>query len=60
MSETESKIYLGDSVYAEFDGYGITLTTENGLPGDPSNTIYMEPEVLKALDRFLAMTSKDK
>jgi hypothetical protein len=24
------KQYIGDSVYAEFDGCGITLTTENG------------------------------
>ena len=47
------KEYLGDSVYAQFDGYGITLTTENGLPDDPSNSIYMESKVLGALDRFI-------
>lgn len=47
----ERKVYLGDSVYAEFDGYGITLTTENGLPA-PSNTIFLEPFVLAALDAF--------
>ncbi len=46
------KDYLGDSVYAEFDGSGIILTTENGLASDPSNTIYLEPEVLRALVRF--------
>ena len=44
------KIYLGDSVYAEFDGYGVTLTTENG--DGPSNTIYVEPQIMAALDRF--------
>lgn len=44
-----NKQYLGDSVYAECDGYGIILTTENGLPLDPSNTIYLEPQVLQAL-----------
>lgn len=37
------KMYLGDSVYAEWDGCGITLTTENGY--GPSNTIYIEQEV---------------
>ena len=48
----EKKVYLGDSVYAEFDGYGITLTTNNGYPDDPRNKIYMEPSVLEALDLF--------
>ena len=44
------KEYLGDSVYAEFDGWGIVITTENGA--GPSNTIYLEPEVIDALNRF--------
>lgn len=46
------KTYLGDSVYANYDGYAITLTTENGLPTDPSNTIYLEPSVCTALRNF--------
>ncbi len=46
------KIYLGDSVYARFDGYGIVLTTENGYGA--SNTIVMEPEVVRALEEFVA------
>ncbi len=45
-----SKRYLGDSVYAENDTYGIQLTTENGF--GPSNIIYLEPEVLDALITF--------
>ena len=45
------KDYLGDSVYAEFDGHGIVLTTENGLGA--SNTIVLEPEVLHALNNFV-------
>ena len=44
------KRYLGDSVYAAFDGYQIRLTTENGF--GPSNEIFIEPEVLKALNRY--------
>ena len=44
------KTYLGDGVYAEFDGYGIKLTTENGV--EVSNSIYVEPEVLRALVKF--------
>lgn len=50
--EERRKTYLGDSVYAAFDGFSVVLTTENG--GPPSNTIYMEPSVLAALDRFVA------
>jgi hypothetical protein len=42
------KTYLGDSVYAEYNSFGqIVLTTENGA--EPSNTIYLEPEVYTAL-----------
>ena len=52
MDEQNTKQYIGDSVYAEFDGYGIILTTENGLPFDPSNRIIIEPEVLNALFRY--------
>lgn len=44
------KEYLGDSVYAEFDGDGINLTTENGF--GPTNTVYLEPRVFLALNRF--------
>jgi len=50
---THKKVYLGDSVYAEDTGYNIRLTTENGLSDDPSNKIYLEPEVLEALVRWL-------
>jgi hypothetical protein len=45
------RVYLGDSVYAECDGYGFTLTTENGY--GPSNTIYLEPEVFNALALYV-------
>lgn len=41
------KTYLGDGVYADFDGYGIVLTTENGI--SVTNTIVLEPEVYEAL-----------
>lgn len=44
-----NKVYLGDSVYADFDGYAVILTTENGLPSDPSNRIVLEPSVIHSL-----------
>ena len=47
------KTYLGDSVYAIYDEDGtIVLTTENGMPADPSNVIYLEPAVYEALVAF--------
>jgi hypothetical protein len=47
------KTYLGDGVYAEADddGLSVTLTTENGIA--VTNTIYLEAEVLDALDKFV-------
>ncbi len=41
------KEYLGDSVYAHFDGWHIVLTTENG--SFATNRIALEPEVIRAL-----------
>jgi len=45
------KIYLGDSVYAHFDGYQIKLTTENGYGA--SNTIYLDPSVVRSLSEYI-------
>ncbi len=47
-----TKEYLGDSVYAQFDGYHIILTTENGYPDDPRNRIGLEPAVMRALKDY--------
>ena len=43
--------YIGDSVYLEPDsrGIGIVLTTRNGLPTDPSNTIFLDWSVYRRL-----------
>lgn len=45
------KQYLGDAVYYKSDGYGVTLTTENGYT--ETNRIYLEPEVIGALLKAL-------
>ena len=47
------KQYLGDSVYANCDICSIILTTENGLPDDPSNTIIIDPTVLTAFLQYI-------
>ena len=45
--ETNFKQYLGDSVYADFDGYYIKLYLDNGI--GKHNIIYLEPMVIDAL-----------
>ena len=45
------KDYLGDSVYAEYDGDGIVLTTDNGYGA--INIIYLESGTFDALIRFV-------
>jgi hypothetical protein len=47
----KQKKYLGDGVYAEFDGYFVALTTENGV--SITNTIYLEPDVYGNLCEFM-------
>lgn len=45
----ENPTHLGDGVYAEFDGYGISLRVN-----DHRNpvAVYLEPPVLKSLNEF--------
>jgi Holliday junction resolvase len=53
-----SKDYLGDAVYADWDEYGaLILTTEDGI--SVQNRIYLEPEVLDALARFIQRNGGD-
>jgi hypothetical protein len=44
--------YLGDAVYASYDGFAITLTTNHHDPRFAGAVIVMEPEVLWALDTY--------
>lgn len=53
MSE---ETYLGDAVYASFDGWHIVLRT-----GDGNNQIiYLEPSVYAALLRYVETLRKSK
>ena len=45
------KRYLGDGVYASFDGYHVILTTENGI--DSTNTIYLDDTVIEAFKSYI-------
>jgi len=53
----EIKEYLGDGVYAIFDGFGIWLHANDCE--NPTDRIYLEPEVLKALHCFEKSLGKD-
>ena len=45
-----TEMYLGDAVYASFDGYHIKLRVSNGMAD--TDVIMLEPAVLTALDLF--------
>lgn len=53
---THEKVYLGDSVYAQNDGFGIIITTEDGYR--VTNEIYLEPSVYNALLDYVAKCSE--
>ncbi len=53
---TERAEYLGDGVYADFDGFQVWIWTSDGLA--PSERIALEPAVLKALDGFYRRRSE--
>lgn len=46
--------YIGDGVYAQYEpcGASITLRTGSHKPEEADNTIFLEPQVLAALDGF--------
>jgi hypothetical protein len=56
VTEKLKKTYLGDSVYVDFDGYYVTLTTENGVV--ISNTVLLEPPVVDALLDFIRIVGE--
>lgn len=49
--ELEHREYLGDGVYAGWDGYHVVLYLENSGVYSPDG-IGLEPNVLQALDRY--------
>lgn len=48
---TNNRQYLGDGVYVEYDGYHIVLKT--GQPTLPTNTIYLDSQVINALVSYI-------
>lgn len=46
------KQYLGDGAYADFDGFQVVLTAENGI--EATDTVCLEPAVLQAFEQYIA------
>lgn len=51
--------YLGDAVYAEYDGYHIILRTEDHRDFHCNNKIFLDSDVLHALNRFVERMRAD-
>ena len=59
MNEFKPKgAYLGDSVYAEYDGYHIILYVGNGI--SKRNAIYLDERVLANLKRYEEFINKER
>ena len=56
LDQTDFREYLGDSVYVDFDGFHIVLTTDNGL--GPTNTIALDDHVYANLLRYVERLKK--
>lgn len=50
MDAPQNREYLGDGVYAIFDGFGIWLHANDHK--NPTDRVYLEPSVLSSLNRF--------
>jgi len=51
--------YLGDGVYASFDGFNVILDLRDQLPTWPITKIFMEERVLREFERFVADLRKE-
>jgi hypothetical protein len=48
----DNPTYLGDGLYASFDGYQIRLYAHDGIRA--TDEVFLEPTVLAAFERFVA------
>jgi hypothetical protein len=53
-----SKLYLGDGVYVNYDGYHLILTVENGVA--VTDKIFLDPEVILRLDLYRENLAREK
>lgn len=48
MSIGEHEEYLGDGLYADFDGFQICLAANDRAKGSPTDKVYLESKVIKS------------
>jgi hypothetical protein len=51
MSKYED--YLGDGLYVDYDGFQICLAANDKVSGNPTDKVYLEPNVIAAFIRYL-------
>jgi hypothetical protein len=51
LESIREPVYLGDGLYAEFDGWQVRLYAHNGISS--TNQVFLEPDVLVAFERYL-------
>lgn len=56
MQNPSDKVYLGDGLFAEFDGYQIELYASNGR--EKTNSVYLEPAVLCSFLAYVEVLKK--
>jgi len=54
----DTTIYLGEGVYAEWDGFQIKLMANSHE--EPTDVVYLEPQVLEALNNWMGTIKKTK
>ena len=47
------KLYIGDGLYASFDGFQIELRANSET--DPTDKVYLEPSVMRSLIKYAAL-----
>lgn len=52
ISIDRDKTYLGDGLFAEYDGWQIKLYASDGI--QETNTVYLEPQVLRAFEAYIS------
>lgn len=60
MPKSDDWLYMGDGVYAKYDGFSIWLRTGSHI--EPTNEICLEPSVINSLNIFynIHRTAKEK
>lgn len=52
------ELYLGDGLYADFDGYQIILAANDRVSGNPTDKVALEPDVVTAFQDYVIMLRK--